>query len=427
MKNRALYLLLAGLAVAYVLMGAGHVEAGSVSLAITVLTGTRASAGSVAIESNSRVIDMSDVIHLLDPNRAPLTAVTMKLRKAHCISPKFEWLEDDYIPATDTVNGTVTASGTTCSVTVDTIANFRAGDVIKVPTTGETLYVTSISSDTLICTRSIGSTAGAAISDGDYIVVIGNANVEGDTVRTLKTTTKTPQYNYTQIFRWPFGNTRTLENSEIYGGSDMAYQTKKAGLEHRIQIERAFLFGERGANTSGTAAIRYTGGVIEKLVGASAVTDQGDAYSAAGMETFMRALFRYGPARKMLFASREIISYLNLIAGAATTINTVPSSKSFPLALKEWVSGHGKLYLVTHNLLEQYGTQTSNQYAYHGWALGLDLDSMFYRYLQKSDTRIRTNIQDPSADGRTDEYLTECGLQVIQPNNHRIWYDVRPS
>lgn len=388
---------------------------------MAVITGARATAGATQINANTRVVDMSDTIHLLDPNLAPLTAVTMKLRKAHAISPKVEWLEDDYLPSSDTLNepGGVLAGDTT--ITVDNGSYFRIGDVLKHLDSGEVLLVTGVSSNDLTVTRSVGGTAASAMDDADVLLIIGNANAENSLGRTLKTTQKTNEYNYTQIFRWPFGASGTLQASELYGGDDMAYQTRKAGLEHRIQMERSFLFGERSENTSGATALRTCGGVIERIT--SNVTNLNGNLTLSAMETWLKTLFRYGPAAKMLFASRDIVSYLNLIAidGGSAKLQTVPSTRSFPLALTEYVSGHGKLYIVTHNLLEGAG---ANNQSYGRWALGLDLDSIYYRYLQGRDTQIRQHIEENDRDGRVDEYLTEACPMLIQEKNHSIINDI---
>lgn len=389
----------------------------------TIVTGARATAATQGIDSNSRVIDMSDTIHLLDPNLAPLTAILMKIRKAHAINPKVEWLEDDYLPTTDTVNGTI--ASTVNALVVDNGDRFRARDVLKVLETGETLHVTSVSSNTLTIVRTIGSTAAATITDGDTILIIGSASQEGATTRTVKTTQKTPQYNYTQIYRWPFSSTGTLQASELYGGDDLTYQARKAGMEHKIAMERGTLFGERNESVAaspdpdageagdGTTPIRFEDGVIARI--STNVTDFAGLVSKSAFETFLRTGFRYGPARKMFFASRLWVSILNEIAG--NNIETIPTTRSFPLALTEYVSGHGKLYIVTHNLLTGNGGSDGK---YQSYGLLLDLDSIFYRYLQGRDTRIKTNIQAPDEDARKDEYLTEKCTMTIQEQNHSI-------
>ena len=383
-------------------------------LAMAIITGERATGGVDAILSNARVVDMSDVIHLLDPNEAPLTAVSMKLRTVTAINPKVEWMEDDYIPSSDTVDGAATTGEG--SVGVDNGTYFRPGDVLKVLDTGEVLYVQSISSNELTVDRSVGATTAATIGDGKVLLIIGNANAENSTKRTIITAQKTAALNYCQIFRWEFGASGTLQASELYGGDDLSYQRKKAGKEFRIQMERSYLWGEKAEVTSGQTARRFTDGVIARI---STNVTTATTVTIEVFETFLRDAMRYGPARKMLFASRNIMSYLSLIAD--NKIETRPTDESFPLALSEWKSPHGKVYLATHNLLTGSG---ANGVSYGGWALCLDLDSIFHRPLKGRNTMLRTNIQANDADGRVDGYLAECGLQVIQEKNHAILNDV---
>lgn len=412
---------LAGLTLlAYVLSGP---SAGVCMAAVTVVSGARATAGTQGIDSNSRVIDMSDTIHVLDPNTAPLMSLTNKLRKARCVNPKFEWLEDEYLPTSAAVSGTVTNSGTSIVVASGKGGYFRKGDVIKSLATGEVIFVSSVSSDTLTVIRGIGSSAINDLGDTTTLLIIGNANQEGATGRDVKSSQKNPMYNYTQIFRWPYGITGTLDNSELYGGNDFAYQARKGGVEHKKQIEASFLFGERAEATTavkggdGKTPIRYTGGFFEKVT--TNVTTQ-QTLSMSVLETFIRTGFRYGGTGKLLFASRPIMSYINQIAVAK--IQALVGDKSFPLVLSEYLSPHGKLYLIEHRQLE--GTGANNQ-AYQGWAALVDMDSVWYRYLQNRDTKVRTNIQANDVDGRQDEYISECGLMTIQTQHHSVLNNVQ--
>jgi hypothetical protein len=387
-----------------------------------VLEGARATAGTQGVLANVRVIDMSDTIHLLDPNEAPLTAITMKLSKVAAVSPKVEWLEDDYLPTTDVTVGTAAAAAT--NITVTNGEYFRVGDLLKVLVTGETLYVSAISGDDMT-TSSVTDTAtdiGTQIPEGSTVLIIGNANAENSARRTIKTTKKTAQSNVTQIFRWEFGASGTLQASELYGGDDLSYQQRKAGKEHRIQIERSFLFGELWNDETGATPIRFCQGILDKISTNS--LDANGTLTSAGLETFLREGMRYGPARKMLFASRTIVSALSTIA--RNSIRTFPTDSSFPLALTEYISPHGKLYIVTHNLLADVDavTPATLGYPYEGWGILLDLDSVFYRPLRGRDTRLKTNIQANDADGRIDGYITECCPMLIQEQNHSYMFDV---
>ena len=377
------------------------------------ISGVRTTVGTTTgILAGARVVDMSDTIHLLDPNEAPLTALTMKLRTVPAISPKVEWMEDDYIPSADVTSTTVVTADTQVDVTNG--AYFRAGDVVQCVDTGELMYVISISTDELTVARSIGATVATQMIPAAVLIIVGNANAENSTMRTIFTAKKTAAYNYCQIMRWEFGASGTTQASELYGGNDLSYQQKKGGKEFRIQMEKSYLFGERGILSGGNR--RYCGGVIEKIT--TNITSS-DTVSIAIFEAFLRSGMRYGPARKMFFASREIVSFLSIIAD--NKIQTRTTDKSFPLALTEYVSPHGKIYIVTHNQLKDNApTSTLNNDAYHGWGLLLDLDSIFHRPLKGRNTMLRTNIQANDADGRVDGYLAECCPQIIQEKNHAV-------
>lgn len=386
----------------------------------TVVTGERATAATQGIDQNSRVIDMSDTIHLLDPNEAPLTAITMKLRSVKAINPKVEWLEDDYLPTTDAINFTTGYTATATFLVVDNVGYFRVGDVVKVLDTNENMHVVALGADGIQVTRSIGTAAASTLDDNDVLLIIGNANAENSTKRAMKTTQKTPLYNLCQIFRWEFGASGTLMESQLYGGDDLSYQTKKAGKEFRIQMERSFLFGDRDEDLTGATPLRFCDGILNRITTNVTSLVGNGSLTADILETFLRSGFRYGPARKILFASRPIVSFITILA--RSSLQTRPTDTTFPLALTEYVSPHGKLYITTHNLLEGTG---ANNWAYDGWAVLLDMDSIFYRPLGGRDTRLKTNIQANDQDGRIDGFLAECCPMLIQEKNHAILRNVK--
>ena len=104
---------------------------------------------------------------------------------------------------------------------------FSAGDVVKIPRTGEVMRVTSVSGNNLTVVRGYGVTDAAAINDEDQLVIIGNAIKEAGNPVEAKGTKVTTVYNYTQIFKTSVKTSKTQEASKLYGGSDRAYQRRK--------------------------------------------------------------------------------------------------------------------------------------------------------------------------------------------------------
>jgi hypothetical protein len=84
--------------------------------------------------------------------------------------------------------------------------------------------------------------------------------------------------------------------------------------------------------------------------------------------------------------------------------------------MKRFVSSHGELMFAVSDML-------INDYA--GYAIAIDLENVAKRYMDDEegrarDSQLRTNIQDPSADGWIDEYLSEVGLHVTLESAHGV-------
>jgi hypothetical protein len=369
----------------------------------TMLTGGR---NTENILQDRRIFDFSKKIWLLEPDAAPLTVLLAKTSKVSTSDPDFKWFEDELDPRTDLINDATPPSDTDTTWTVDNGSYFRAGDIVKVPRTGETVRVTAVATNDLTVVRSIGAVAGAALLDNDPIYIIGNANQEFATSRTLKSTLEVTKQNYAQIFRTPVGSSATQEATELRGGNDLAYQRRKKGIEHTVDIERAFLFGEKSEDTSGSHPLRTTGGLLEFIT--TNITDASGALSETEWETWLRSIFRYGNKSKLVIASPLVMSVIS--AFAQGRLQSVPEDKTHGVAITRWLSPHGEVNLAKSNLLE--GT------IYGGYAFGVDMEFVSYRPLR--ETQLKTNIQANDEDGQKDEYITECGLQVKLEKAHGI-------
>lgn len=363
-------------------------------------------------------IDMQDIIYQIDDdkgNRSPLTVLSARMAKKPAKEPKFSWLEDEMVSRWDAVNLATGYTDGATDIIVDTGALFRAGDMVKVPRTGEVMSVTSISTNTLTVVRSAGDasgTAAAALVNDDPLVIIGNANEEAASTRAILSSLPSEVYNYTQIIRTPFGVSKTLQASDTYGGGSLDYERRKHALEHRVDIERALLFGERNLITTGTHYKRYTGGFLYYVT--TNLKDAGGTLTEAEFEDWLEDIFAYGSSRKVLFASPKLISALDY--WAKSKLNMFPKDKTYGIAASQYLSSHGELIVVKHHLLE--GT------TYGGYGLAVDMDYIKFRPLQTRDTVLSTNIQTPGADQIIDEYLTEVGLELNAEKAHGILYGV---
>jgi hypothetical protein len=378
------------------------------------ITGVR---GTGNIPANQIKVEVAPELALLDVNRYPLVAllsnagkdpftkegVAVKKKLTH--NPKFTWWEDKYGEVWDAINcGAGYAAGITDWV-VDNAAYFTKYDVVKVPRTGETVLVTAINTgtNTLTVTRSIGSVAAEALVDDDPLLIIGSAAEEGSRSREVNTTQAVENYNHCQIFKTTIGATETLKQTDLYTGADIETQRKKKGIEHMVSIERGFLFGERAIDTSGSHPRRYTGGVLERI-NTNIQDESASTLTEAEFEAFLEMLFAHGSTSKYLFASAKVLSAINLWARGK--LQMLPSDKTYGINITRYLSAHGELLVIKHPLLEGA--------IYGGMAVGLDVETLGYRFLRNRDTFLKTNVQDNDEDAEKDQYISEVGLEMKQ-------------
>ena len=369
--------------------------------------------GTGNLNSIRRVVDVAKKIDVLEPDSAPLTLLTKKMDKRVAVNPEFNWMEEESLVKSDAINnGAGYAAGLT-ALTVDAGTKFRAGDVVKVTRTGEQMLISSVATHVLTVIRGWGSTAAAAIVDDDPLLIVGNANQEHATKRDVKIGDIAKKTNYTQIFRTPFGISRTANKSDTNGKNDLAHQRMMQLIEHQKEIERAFWFGEPKEDLTGTHPRRATGGV-DYFISTNA-TDAGGALTELEFDGFMRTGFRYGAKTKWLFAAPIVVSAINY--WAKSKLQTKVDDKTYGISVMKYSTPFGVVNIVTMNLFTEVTL-------YSGYAYLLDMESLSYRYIAESDTKLKTNIQDNSADGEEDEYISEVGLEFSQEKKNSLLYNV---
>jgi hypothetical protein len=376
----------------------------------TILSGAGADTASTSYKVNAaqRVVDMRDEIFLLEPSAAPLALLVAKMGKKVAHNPKFEWLEDEAMPISDTVNGTFTTTSLT-AIVVDNGSYFATNSTIKNPATGEVMRVTGVATNTLTVVRGYGSTAAQAIGDGATLIIMGGNAAENADAENPRQVQPANAYNYTEIVRTPFGVSGTLDKSDLHGGNFLAYLHKTRGIDHAKSIELKFLWGERKESDNTSSVSRATGGLWEVISTNS--KDYSGTMTLALIDTQSAIDFRYGSKQKMLFVPRAVASALTQLGHSSLQI--VPESKAFGLQITKMISTNGTYNIVPHDLFISD--------AYDEVAIVADLDNLVYRFMRDRDTKLRTNIQTPGKDGRIDEYLSEVGLERRLEKTHAKW------
>jgi len=349
-------------------------------------------------------------ILLLEPrNKAPLAALTAAMSEQSTDDPEFYWWEESVDVGQLVVNGAQTNAET--AIEVDEFGTrLKAGDMLRVKSSGEALRVTSITSDTVInVTRAQGGTAAAVIADNDVLIYIGSAYREGAGRPTGVSWNPTKKYNLTQIFRDSVEWTRTASKTRLRTGDMMKNDRRRALNKHMIGMERAFIFGQRFETTESNQPLRYTGGLLSFIDAGNQINHNG-TLSLKQLEDYIDDIFAYGSNEKVCFCSLATMMRLNRLIRKNTDYQWGPPEREFTFIVRRFHTPGGTLILTEHPLFSQAGAELGSD------MLIVDTANLKYRYI--TDTVLLKDRQDKGTDGTAEEYLTECGLEIHHPKTH---------
>jgi hypothetical protein len=146
--------------------------------------------------------DVADLVSIVSPYETPLLDRLGDATRA-ATSTYHEWLEDELLPNTDTVNDSDwsdPAADTTFGVAH--ADRFRVGDQLRAAASDELMMVTGVDAGAgeITVTRGYGGTTPDALSDAQVLHILGNAALEGDDSPAARFTNRTRKGNWTQIF-----------------------------------------------------------------------------------------------------------------------------------------------------------------------------------------------------------------------------------
>ena len=422
-----------------------------------------------------RLFNFSDRVAELAPEESPFFVYLSKVAKVPTDDPQFRFLEDrTKISMTDrsfVLDGShsIPAAGSSITYTVEESAGSETsvdflikGMVFAVGYTEsnspETIIVRIESapvdngSDTSFVGKTISAIDGAETgADATKCQVIGTSYAEGSGAPDVFSEELETDSGLTQIFKTACEMSNTARATRYRGYADEFQRIWNNKLrEHKVDIERAMLFGQQAT----VGGIQYTEGICGHVIknGTAVVNDAALSYSSgapyfrsstASELTYDRLLSDfevvYDPARggtdaKLALASMPVLTFFNklgadaflnktLTAGTSDTVNDV-SNLRYNLSEKQGSYGHrilsvdtihGTMNLVKEPLFRGFSS---------GFLMMVDLDHVAYRPLVGNgvnrDTQIMTNVQSADEDLRKDMIMTEAGLEVSLPETHYL-------
>jgi len=431
--------------------------------------GTPGSQTALSLTKGSRrLYDFSDRVAELSPEESPFFVYLSKVAKMPTSDPQFRFLEDRSTMAwTDrsfniTTNLAAVSTGAVVSATLSAAQPWLIkGMVIQISSiTGNSgapnhanAIITAINSTTSIDIKWL-TNPGSDANPAAYVSaasmegigqVIGTAYAEGTGAPDVWSQELDHDYGYTQIFKTACEMSNTARATVYKGYSDEWQRIWNLKLrEHKVDIERAMLFGQRASS----GGINYTEGIAGHIIAngqsqthedsEQLVYTEGQAYlktvAAASLtyDVLLRDLevvfdpARGGNSSKLALCSLPVISLFNKLGDGVGFIgdslsSTVPynferSQGTFGHKIMKIETVHGDLSLVREPLFRGLAAE---------FCCMVDLDHVSYRPLVGNgvnrDTSIQTNVQAADEDLRKDLILTEAGLEVSLPETHALF------
>jgi len=415
-----------------------------------------------------RLFDFGDRIADLAPEESPFFVYLSKVGKVPTTDSQFRYLEDrTKIAIADrgflsTGGATLVAEGSNMELVFDTVGGAAVtwlipGMIVAVslnatssgttPSFG-TVRINSVaqgSASTTCGVTSISTVGGSTmtIADDAQCTVIGTSFAEGSGSPDVWSQELENGTGYTQIFKTACEMTNTARATVYRGYADEWQRIWNLKLrEHKVDIERAMLFGQQASR----GGIQYTDGIVGQVIRNSTVVGDGSQLSYSEDKAYYKSntaaewtyddllsdfevIFdpaRGGGASKLGLASLPVISFFNKlgngagfvdlsIGGDSMRYNFNQSQGAFGHKVMKIETIHGDLSLVKEPLFRTFAA---------GFCMMVDLDHVSYRPLVGNginrDTSITTNVQSADEDLRKDMIITEAGLEVSLPETHAL-------
>ena len=369
------------------------------------------------------------------------------------VKQKFLWNKGTpgTIPDNDTGLGSLPVDGVTGLSAAD---SSWIGLVIECWNAAETsklgnAVITAVSTDPFLTVKSL--TGAFALPDDGINYVVGSGHGEGSEAPDAWADELSVVWNSCQIFKTSLQITGTLEAAVLRGeSSELARLRRQKAQEHKMQKEKAFLFGQRiggtglelqdgsssdsfadgGRTDTAGNLIRTCYGIVQAIedYGISTTTNDDQniftidsSYGFSGFVDDMEKVFQYIPesGMKRAFVGAGALGYWSKMAGASGfggnsgwTVNLGDMKRdSLGFNYRVLETPHGMLQLIPTPALRG---------PYNKYMLVVSDENLFHA--QYRPAMYQTNIKTDNAfDGVKDQYMSDEGVGIQLIESHHLF------
>lgn len=330
---------------------------------------------------------------------------------------KFEWRDAGLIGRTDAVdNGGSAYNAGTTSIVVDTGTVFPVGSLILCDATGEIMFVTARSTNTLTVVRGIGSANGGVAAHADSVANnavlrhIGFAKGEGAGVGVTQSHPLGAAWNYVQEFhRTVQATARAM--AEAAKTEDVMPLERKLFLQEIIDdAENAILFGSRMATVDASSRRVTTMHGLYNALTTNVYNPAGTVSLNAFEETFLAPVYNAGGSdERHLFCGATILNIVDTLYASQIRRQPDDVARRF---VKTVNTRQGLLHI--HRELQLVGARA-------GEGVLLDLGQLKIRHWAQPAVgkrpaydglpTLHQNVGSNDVSAETDEWVAMIGLQ----------------
>ena len=363
--------------------------------------------------------------------------------------------DTDNLDSDTTTNTTVTVDGASnCSIDDSLI-----GMICEVWTDGygskkAIIRVDSVTSSTVVVMNTLWTSTGSdiALVDNDIFLIIGNAQGEGTTSPEAWADELEVVWNSCQIFKTPLQITGTLLAASLRGeSSELARLRAQKNQEHKMQKEKAFLFGKRvggtgldlqDGSTSDSFAdggvldsdgnlVRTTYGIISAIETYGSSSSSVDytniftvseaSYTYSSFVDDMEKVFQYVPEAgvKRAFVGAGALGYWSKMAGTTGMAGNSGWTVNLSDMRRDSLGFNYKILETPHGILQLIPTPALRG-PYNKYMLVVSDENLFHAQYRSS--MYQANIKSDNAfDGVKDQYMSDEGVGISLIESHHLF------
>lgn len=287
---------------------------------------------------------------------APMLALSSGMPKEPIKNTEFSWVEDDHISGNTTATTGYASNATTIVVADSNI--WVPNSVILHEDSGEQMYVTGVTGNSITVVRGFAGTVPSAILEDDRLQLIATAFAEATVGAEAVTQVGESRTNYVQIFKQAWAVSNTAKAIEFQTGSKAAKNRADATMYMTESLERAFMFGRPSVSHVNGKQLRTSGGIQHAIETFGGHVVSANANSVAGrinldvITSFMRTIFDRNikgfPNERICFTGSAVLEIIQKLVLDVGEYTIKAEESMFGMEVVTLKTFSGTLKLMTH-------------------------------------------------------------------------------